>query len=183
MIDKPPELPGQLAIEPPTCHVVVPYVPGTEDADTIAAVMRWGGPYACQPVSAVLDYAYPEAWSEWWTTGLDLLVVGQHAEVQDGMIRTLLACPRPWCVRARPVQRMGPRWDYRIMKVSAQVTAAHPKLMDQMTEFHVELGLTWDWYEWDQQVAYLLGALGYDLHVHFPPAPAPAEVLDGTRDG
>jgi hypothetical protein len=175
MIDKPPETPGQLATDPPTCHVVVPYDRCQLNEPTADAVMAWGGSYTFEPVDPSETYAYPDAWATWWATGLDLVVVGQQAEVGEGIIRTLLACPRPWCVRARPVERLGPRWDYRIMKVSAQLTAAHPKLIEQMLEFHTERGFTWDWYEWDEQVAYLLGALGHLLHVHYPPAPAPAD--------
>lgn len=183
MIDKPPELPGQLAVEPPTCHVVVPYSEWQGNTETTAAVMGWGGPYAFIPVDPSEDYAYPEAWAGWWRAGLDLVVVEQTAEVQDGMIRTLLACPKPWCVRARRVERLGPRWDYTVHKISAQVMAAHPQLINQMIDFHTERGFTWSWTEWDHQVAYLLGAIGHLLHVHYPPAPAPAGQDGGDGGG
>jgi hypothetical protein len=183
MIDKPPELPGQLAIEPATCLVVVPYVHGREDTVTIAAVMDWGGPYTCQQLSGVLDYAYPDAISEWWSTGLDLVIVNQTAVVEPGIIRELLACPRPWCLRARHRPGLGPRWDLDIVKISAQAMAEHPKLIDVMLEHHAEQGNCLEFDEWDRELYYLLTVAGKAPHVHRLTALAPTDPAPAAGSG
>lgn len=168
--DTPAPMPGQLAIESVSHHVVVPYHPSLVDETTIEAVMGWGGSYACQVIDPESPLDYPTALAEWWEIGMDLVIVRQSADVAPNIIATLLACPKPLCARARQVEGFGLRWDLGIMKISASVPAAHPRLIEHALDHHAEHGTTMEWHEWDAHLSYLLGALGHQVHVHYPTA-------------
>lgn len=170
--DTPSQMPGQPAIASVTHHVVVPYHPSLVDDTTIEAVMGWGGSYACQVIDPQSPLAYPEALAEWWEIGLDLVIVRQNAGVAPGIIAALLACPKPLCARARQVPGFGMRWDLGIMKIAASVPAANPRLIEHALDHHAEHGTTMKWPEWDTHLSYLLGALGHQVHVHYPAAAA-----------
>lgn len=183
MTEKPPETPGQLTLVPPTHHVIVPYDSFQAGEDTIAAVMGWGGSYQCEAIDPNSPLAYPDAMCGWWAMGTDLVIVRQTAEVAPGIIRTLLACPQPWCVRAKQVPGLGPRWSNEIVKISAHLPASHPRLIEHALDYWSERGHTMEWAEWDEHLAYLLGALDHRVHVHYPPAAGPGDSAAGGGGG
>jgi hypothetical protein len=93
--------------------------------------------------------------------------VEQSAKVPDGVIRGMLACPKPWCVRAYHASGLGQRWDHGVMKISAQVIATSRYLPNLIEERYAQDDVTPGWREVDTEVIYALRVLGHTEHVHY----------------